>query len=158
MMAFELTEVVNWIANISMAGIHVKDFATLPNEFDTREFPLLAPDSFAHVVVQSVNRDSLGDGTSAKQTIEYTIPYVLAYAPQGAERGVKNILPGIVKAVSTVMTALIKYDTPDTVSTLTVDLQVQSAQVNVTVNDPIGHGYHGAKLVLRVKEFVEGVE
>lgn len=157
-MAIELKEVVKFISEIPMAGIHVKNFSTIQNEFDAREFPILAPDVHTPIVFQPVERNSFGDGETARQTIYYLVPYVLACFSQGEGRGLQDILPGIVDAVSTVGTALIKNDTPDTASTLTVDLRIQSALVNTTVNDPIGKGYHGAKIVVLIREFVDGVD
>lgn len=154
-MAFDLKTVSQFIAGLSIAGITIKDYDSLPNEFDSREFPLLAPDVYVPVTVQSVKRDSYGDGTTAKQTLLYLVPYVLAcYAP-GEERSIKDIVPGVIETTSDVMTAIIKYDTP---GDLNVDLTVQAATVNTDVNDPAGHGYKGTKLVLLVKEYIEGVD
>jgi len=139
---------------LSIPGVTILDFDTLQNEFDSRLFPLLAPDLFTPIAVQSVKRDSYGDGTTAKQTIMYTLPYTLACFQQGEGRGLQDIVPELLAATSDVMTAIVKHDTP---GDLEVDLTILTAQINTTVNDPNGTGYHGSKLVLLVKEFVEGV-
>ena len=153
-MAFNLATVVNFIEGLTMTGVVVKDYDTIPDEFDSRQFPILAPDLYAPVTIQRVQRDSFGDGTTARQTILYSIPYVLACYSQGEGRGVRDIVPGVVSAASVVTTALIKNDTP---GALNVDLTIQSVQVNVIVNDPKGTGYHGARIIVLVKEFVDGV-
>jgi hypothetical protein len=153
-MAFDLLVVSQFIASLSMTGITVKDYGTLADEFDSREFPILAPDLFQPVTIQAVTRNSFGDGTTAKQTLYYLVPYVLAVYSQGEGRGVRDVVPGIIAAMSTVATALIKHDTP---ADLSVDLTIQAATCNVLVNDPQGTNYHGAKLMLLVKEFIEGI-
>jgi hypothetical protein len=153
-MAVELAEVVSFIAGLSIAGVNIDDFDSIAVEFDTRRFPLLSPDTNAPVVMESITRNSFGDGTTAKQTLVYLIPYVLACYEQGAERGPRIILPDIVETVTTVASALIKNDTP---TDLTVDLQIRSMLINTLVNDPAGNSYHGAKFMLVVREFIEGV-
>lgn len=154
-MALELAEVVRFISQLDMGNVNILDYDTMQNEFDSRRFPLLVPDVYTPVTMQSITRNSFGDGVSAKQTILYTVPYVLACYSQGEGRGLQDILPGIVEAASTVATSIIRNDTPDTGTTLSVDLTIQSAQINTTVNDPKGNSYHGAKLLFLVKEFVE---
>lgn len=159
-MALELTATVDYISRIDIAGVRIKNYETLPTEFDSREFPILAPDVFQPIQFQPVARDSFGSGSTARQTIVYLMPYVLACYSQGEGRGLQDILPGMAKAVSKVATALIKNDTPtdDVINNLTVDLMIQSAQLNTTVNDPKGNGYHGAKIILKITEYVDGVD
>ena len=153
-MAFNLATVTAFISTLSMSGIVVKDYGTIQDDFDARQFPILAPDLYQPVTIQRVQRDSFGSGTTARQTILYTIPYVLACYDQGEGRGVRDIAPGVATAISTVATALIKNDTP---GDLNVDMVLQNATINVIVNDPRGTGYHGARLVVLVKEYVDGV-
>jgi hypothetical protein len=153
-MAFDLATVAQYVAGLNIPGMALYDYSTIPEEFDSREFPLLAPDLFQPITTQSVTRNSFGSSGTAKQTILYTVPYVLACYSYGEERGIKEIVPGVIAAYSDVLTALLENDTP---GDLSVDLTIQSATVNVPVNDPSGHSYIGAKLVVLVKEFVEGV-
>ena len=153
-MAFQLATVTAFIASLSMTGVTIKDLSTMPNSFDIRQFPILAPEVFQPVTMQRNIHDSYGDGTTAKQSLYYLVPYVLACYDQGEGRGLQDILPGIASATSTVITSLLKNDTP---ADLVVDLAVQSATVNTIVNDPAGKGYHGAKLILLIREYVEGI-
>jgi hypothetical protein len=150
-MAFELAKVTAHIAVLSITGVTVKDWGGVVDQADLRLCPLLQPDVTRQVEFQAIERNSFGDGAVAKQTLLYTVPYVLLYAPVGSERGLQKILPGMVEVMAAIVTALIENDTP---SDAAVDLQLAAFTLGQTVSDPAGTAYHGVTLDVVVREFV----
>jgi len=159
-MAFELAAVTAFIAALSITGkdpagnnraVTIKDWSGIDMRADVRQCPILQPDITQPIRLESVARDSFGDGAIAKQTLYYIVPYVLLYEPVGATRGLVDILPNVVATMKAIITAFIVNDTPGSVS---VDLRIASFTLGGTVIDPSGNQFHGANIAVRIQEFI----
>ena len=160
-MAFELADVTAYIAGLTIAGkngagtlkaVTVNDWADFREEVDVSQCPVLQPDVTAQVTLEAAARDSFGGMGTAKQTLVYTVPYVLLIEPAVGARAYYEVFPNLVYTLSRVVSALMVNDTP---SDLTVDLQVASVTFGQTVNDQNGNPFHGASIAVRVTEYVD---
>lgn len=159
-MAFELATVTAHIAGLSVTGksssgsakaVTLNDFNDIKEQADIRLCPQFQPDITRQVTFQSVMRDSFGDGAVAKQTMYYTIPYVLLYEPAGSTRGLYEIFPNMVYTMSAIISELIENDTP---SDSTVDLQIGEFTLGGLVIDPSGAQFHGVYVTVIAREFI----
>ena len=158
-MAFELATVTAYIAGLTITGknasgasknVTINDWDDFREEVDVSQCPVLQPDVTAQVTLESAERDSFGGMGTAKQTLIYTVPYVLLIEPAVGARAYYEVFPNLVYTLSRVVSALLVNDTP---SDMTVDLQVASVTFGQTVNDQNGNPFHGASIAVRVTEF-----
>ena len=156
-MAFDIATVTAHIAALRISGVRTLDFSDIKEQADIRLCPQFMPDVTRQISFESVMRDSFGDGSTAAQTLYYTIPYVLLYEPIGSTRGMRDIFTGMVAAMSRIITAPIENDTPQSNgrnSDLSVDMQINSFTLGGTVNDPSGVQFHGVQVDVIVREFI----
>lgn len=160
-MAFELAAVTAFIAGLNVTGksstgafkaVTINDWADFKEEVDTNLCPVFQPDITSQITVESFERDSFGSGSTAKQTLVYTIPYVLLFEPAVATRAYYEVFPNLVYTLGRVMSALIVNDTP---TDLSVDLIISAVIFGQTVSDQNGNPFHGASVSVRVTEYVE---
>lgn len=163
-MAFELAIVTAFIKGLSVTAtlpsgstqhLIIRDYGDVRDGADQRAGPVLQPDVTRAVTLQTVVRDSYGSGMSARQTIRYSLPYVLLYAPVGqvTQPTIANIWPGMAATVKAIVTAVLANDNPSAGGS-TVDLFVESATLGQAVNTPGGDPHHGAWLNFGVIELV----
>lgn len=141
----------------SSKSVTMNDFADIKEQADIRLCPQFQPDITRQITFTSIQRDSFGDGPVAKQTLIYTIPYVLLYEPVGSSRGLTDIFPNLVYTMSQVVSELIEHDTPQengSNSDYSVDLQIAAYTLGGTVVDPAGNLFHGANVSVIVREFI----
>lgn len=165
-MAFDMATVTAHIAALTVNGknaagtakaVTMLDYNGIKETADTRLCPMFQPDINRQVTFQVFQRDSFGPGTVAKQTLYYTVPYVLLYEPAGATRGLFEVLPNMVYTMSAIITALVNNDTPQSGglnSNLSVDMQIAAFTLGGIVNDPSGNAYHGVNVDVLVREFI----
>ena len=158
-MAFELATVTAYIAGLTITGknasgasknVTINDWDDFREEVDVSQCPVLQADVTAQVTLEAAARDSFGGMGTAKQTLIYTVPYVLLIEPAVGARAYYEVFPNLVYTLSRVVSALLVNDTP---SDMTVDLQVASVTFGQTVNDQNGNPFHGASIAVRVTEF-----
>lgn len=159
-MAFELRVVTAFMAGLAIIGkrpdgtsasVTVLDWSGIKESADQRLCPILQPDITQQITLDAYERDSFGSGVTAKQTLTYSVPYVLLYEPVGGERNLAPILANLVTTMSAIVSAVIANDTPSNVS---VDLQIAAFTLGGTVNDAAGNPFHGVQITVRVKEFI----
>lgn len=159
-MAFELAAVTAYIAGLNIPGkngagtlkaVTINDWADFREEVDVSQCPVFQPDVTAQVTLESAARDSFGGMGTAKQTLIYTVPYVLLIEPAVGARAYYEVFPNLVFTLSRIVLELLTNDTP---SDSVVDLQIASITFGQTVNDQNGNPFHGATVAVRVREFV----
>ena len=159
-MAFELATVTAHIAGLTVTGksssgadktVTLNDFDSIKEQADIRLCPQFQPDITRQVTFQAIERNSFGNGAVAKQTLYYTIPYVLLYEPISSTRGLIEVFPNMIYTMSAIITELIEHDTP---SNMTVDMQINEFTLGGTVNDPSGAQFHGVNVSVIVREFI----
>ena len=165
-MTVDISVVTKHIAALQVAGkgtngvsksVKMLDFDGVKEQADIRLCPQFQPDITKQIAFRSIQRDSFGDGATAKETLYYTIPYVLLYAPLASDRSLTDIFPNLVYTMSQIVAALIANDTPQengSNSDYSVDMQVATFTLGGTVNDPKGNPFHGASVTVVVREFI----
>jgi len=138
----------------SIRALTIHDDEDVRDAVDIRQLPLLEPDFTRLLVVDTIQRNSFGSGATAKQTLYYDLPYVLYYLPVGADRSLAKITKNLKETASRIGAGIIANDVL-AASTSIVDLFIRSMDIGqATVPDLSGNQFHGARLIIRVVEFV----
>jgi len=148
-MALQITAVCNSIAALSVSGVSIADYDTIPVDC-TRLTPVIFPNPENFVSGLEVRRDSSGSMATGQLTVEYTLTYRLCHSEVGAMRVNLEAYDAMVNAAFAFVDVVLDND----VVTGLVDLQVQDALNFGPVLDVAGNLYHGCDIALRVMEFV----
>lgn len=148
-LSFDVT-VPNSIAAMSVSGVTIKDVDEIVDSVTDRACPIIQPIPNGFVTDFSVERDSQGPGSTALQTVMYTLNYRLMFAPVGTGRGLLGVWADMLVKARLFLDAIIAND--DLAGT--VDIRPVGALNFGPVSDPAGNQFHGCDFALRVQEFV----
>lgn len=154
-MTIQITDLVDAISQLEIAGVRVLDMDEIKPEVLARECPVLMPEPLNFVSNIIITRDTSGAASWAKKTITYTLNYVFLYAPVGTGRELQKY-GDMVKKAFAVLDAFISHD--DLTVNTTYDEAVDISPVSVTefgpVPDPSGGLYLGCRMQFVVTEFI----
>ena len=152
MSGIKLPSLLAQIAAISIAGVRVVDYDSIPTEILERDCPVLYPKPNELVSNLTVERETFGLDSNAntKKNVTYDLRYVLAYQKIGAGRNLFESYPDMVDKIFAVQEAITELDTTGGV----IDITCAPVTWGV-VQDPSGNAFHGCEFSFRVLEFYE---
>lgn len=151
-MALQITTIATNIAALTVgdANIPIYDIDKIPSTVLSKNCPMFAPNPDNYVSNFLFQRDSFGSGDTAQITVQYTLQYRLYSAKAGAGRGLMNMYASMVANCAAFIDTVILND--DVAGA--VDMVAASIPHFGLVSDPAGEMFHGADILLTVKEFV----
>jgi hypothetical protein len=149
MINIQLVTIVASIAEIQINGLNVCDHEHIPERaIDSCPVFFPAPDGF--VTNPTFTPQSFGSDSQRKMDLEYSLKYRFLYAPLGAGAFLQNYA-GMLVMLCEILEAILGNSTPEG----SVDMELESLNTNA-MTDPAGQTqYHGAEILLRIKEFAQ---
>lgn len=152
-MALQITTIADSIAGLSVAGVTLYDIDEIPTQIIPRKVPAIIPRPNEFMTDFELRVDSLGDGSTAKMTVFYTLNYRLLHSKIGeGRRKLFGTYADLVAKIGLFLDALITNDA--------VSGSLDSRPVNISNVGPVaspaeeGVAYHGCDIGIRITEFV----
>ena len=139
------------IADVTITGLTISDFAGIPEQVDTRATAQLFPDPDVFVTELVVTNATHGYNTAAKNA-DYKLNYVLAYKNIEAGRRFSDHIPAMVTMLGDIIETLTTTDF-SAAGALHFDISVPFMG---KIIDPAGNAFLGAKIIIDVMEFIQG--
>ncbi len=150
-MALNIQTVCNSIAELTVAGVDIKDLDEIPESLDQMDAPVIIPKPDGFISTLTYTRQSLGTGDVAAIDIGYVLTYRMLHSAIGEGMdGVFETYPDLVAKASLFLDTIIANDT----ITGAVDIQPLTIANFDPVQDPFGNWFHGCDIGIQVTEFV----
>ena len=146
-MALALITLCDSISDLNVSGVTILDLDQIP--LGDLRGPMMFPEPLGFVKNFSMVRDSFGGGTTAKMTVEYDLTYTFLHSRVGTTRALETY-PAMVDKAYEILDAILAIET----ITGAIDLTPADVVEFGPVPDPSGNMYHGCRIILHVKEFV----
>lgn len=148
-MSLQIETVVSSIAELQVQDLQILRVDNVPATSSGREKYLIPLPNF--ITDFEAVRDSFGGGSTALQTVMYTLNYRLLYAPAGAGRGdVLEWVSGLTLMVGYIFDAILAVDVLEGA----VDITPAGITNMGLVNAPDDRSFYGCDIAVRVTEFV----
>lgn len=146
----QFATVADSLSHLSVSGVNVFDVDTIPeNAIDY--CPALFPIPNGWVTDLQFTLQSLGDDTTRKINVEYTLNYRFLYAPIGSGSVLANYA-GIITKLELILEAILGNSSP----TGAVNMELLAVSDLGALTDPAGQTmYHGVDIAVRVLEYAQ---
>ena len=129
--------------------LKIWDIDEVPDNIDLRFCPQMFPDTGAFVTDYTCVRSTMGPAAAAMHTFTYKLNYIVAYAPVGSGRGLKDVYAGMVDVAEDIIKKVSETDDAFTVANINPS-PVGSFGV---ISEPSGQQYHGFNISFDCEEF-----
>lgn len=150
-MSLSISSITAAIANLSVAGVTIRDIDAIPDQVQPRDVPMMYPHPDGFMQGGTGGGEGLstfGTPTSRMWLFNRTLRYVYLHASAGSERGIAIHYAGMADNIDAVLEAIVTLDVA----------QVDVRNISVTsfgmMQDASGSNFYGCMIDITFREKV----